>query len=185
MSEETVKETAEEIAKVTIEKNGESFGFKRKEFKARGDNEPVTAWTIQNSPDDETPDEDVTEDDWKAYLDSFVNLLGVPKIVTWLQGRLDSSLKGAQLQAGKDNYDMAKKLDLAKAFATTGNFGENRGNYIGKLTQQLAEASNISKLQGQLISAMMLREAQPKGSDEWNKHNQTVVDTMKALGLAA
>lgn len=89
-------------------------------------------------------------------FDAYSSLLGRDKAIDYIAARLDSAMRTAQLEAGKDNWTMDEKLKKAVSYIMESDFGRNRQGGIGALAARAAAAENFSRQQTALLQKQML-----------------------------
>lgn len=148
-----------------IEKNGFSFELRRDETKAKAGKEATCYWnlptlaTLAALTDMERATlanagstAEQTAPLYERMIASAGKLIGVDKIVEYIESKIDVVMRNAQLDAGKDVWSMDEKHKKAVAFIVDGDFGRNRQGGIGALAANLAATKQISALQAEIIA---------------------------------
>lgn len=125
----------------------------------------VQYWTIELAQLDGAKDKDGKLVKPMQWLESLNTLLG-DQLREKLQQRLNADLKGAQMDNGKDKYNMDAKLKLATTYITNG-FGANRTTKKSPEELALAEHNTaLAALRAQVTAGTLTAHAAKKVAAE-------------------
>lgn len=138
-------ETAGNAPAETVTHNGVKIVLKRTETeRVKEGKEAITYWTVdldqfipsipENTPADKLPEVKATA--YNTAVATVVRAMTGETLFEYLQAKLNQNLRSAQMDAGKDLYDMQTKLTYVRNYIT-GGFGATR--QVQKSPMELAQ----------------------------------------------